>query len=117
MDVATLALKNGEVDAYYKYAGSYPYSGIEQLEKTGNFDFLKKADIGLIFLAPNLKKAPLSDLEFREALAYAVNYSEIEQLEQPGIWEVPNAVLFLHSWNISRKQKDLSTALKRPEKP
>jgi peptide/nickel transport system substrate-binding protein len=90
VDVATLALKNGDVDVYYKHAGSYPYSGIEQLNETGNFDFLKKADIGLVFLIPNLKKTPLSDLKFREALAYAINYSEISKLETMGYGEVPN---------------------------
>lgn len=89
-DVATLSLENGEVDTYYKYAGSYPYSGIEKLEKTGNFDFIEKTDIGLVFLAPNLKKAPLSDEEFREALAYAINYEEIVNLETLGYGKVPN---------------------------
>lgn len=90
VDVATLALKNGDVDTYYKYAGSYPYSGIEQLEKTGDFDFLEKTDIGLVFLSPNLKKAPFSDPEFREALTYAINYEEIARLETLGYGEVPN---------------------------
>jgi len=90
VDVATLALKNGDVDTYYKYAGSYPYSGIEQLEKTGDFDFLEKTDIGLVFLALNLKKAPFSDPEFREALAYAINYKELVRLETLGYGEVPN---------------------------
>lgn len=89
-DVAALALKNGEVDTYYKYAGSYPYSGIEQLEETGNFDFIEKTDIGLVFLALNLKEAPFSDPEFREALAYAINYEEIVKLETLGYGEVPN---------------------------
>ncbi|WP_048124505.1 ABC transporter substrate-binding protein [Methanosarcina lacustris] len=90
VDVATLALKNGDVDTYYKYAGSYPYSSIEQLEKTGDFDFLEKTDIGLIFLAPNLKRAPFSDPKFREALTYAINYEEIARLETQGYGEVPN---------------------------
>lgn len=89
-DVATLALKNGEVDTYYKYAGSYPYSGIEQLEETGNFDFIEKTDLGLVFLALNLKQAPFSDPEFREALAYSINYEEIVNLETLGYGEVPN---------------------------
>lgn len=89
-DVATLALENGEADTYYKYAGSYPYSGIGQLEKTGNFEFIEKTDIGLVFLALNLKKAPFSDPEFREALAYSINYEEIVNLETLGYGEVPN---------------------------
>ncbi|MGB9927328.1 MAG: ABC transporter substrate-binding protein [Methanosarcina sp.] len=90
VDVATLALENGDVDTYYKYAGSYPYPNIEQLKKTGNFDFLEKTNIGLIFLAPNLKKAPFSDLEFRKALSYAINYEEIIKLETLGHAQVPN---------------------------
>ncbi len=89
-DVATLALQNGEVDTFYKYAGSYPYSGIEQLEKTGNFDFLNKTDIGLVFLALNLNKAPFSDPEFREALADSINYEELVRLETLGYGEIPN---------------------------
>lgn len=90
VDVATMALENGEADTYYKYAGSYPYSGIEQLEKTGNFDFLEKTNIGLVFLAFNLEKAPFSDPEFREALADAINYEELARLETLGYGEVPN---------------------------
>lgn len=90
VDVATLALKKGDVDTYYKYASSYPYPNIKQLEKTGNFDFLEKTNIGLAFLAPNLKKAPFSDLEFRNALSYAINYEEIIRLETLGYGEVPN---------------------------
>ncbi|MDD2614285.1 MAG: ABC transporter substrate-binding protein [Methanosarcina sp.] len=90
VDVATLALEKGDVDTYYKYASSYPYPNIEKLEKTENFDFLEKTHIGLAFLAPNLKKAPLSDLEFRNALSYAINYEEIIRLETLGYGEVPN---------------------------
>ena len=90
VDVATLTLEKGAANTYYKYAGSYPYPNIEQLEKTGNFNFLEKTNLGLIFLAPNLKKAPISDLEFREALSYAINYEEIVRLETLGYGEVPN---------------------------
>ncbi len=90
VDVATLALEKGDADTYYKYAGSYPYPNIDQLEKTGDFNFLEKTNIGLVFLAPNLKKAPISDLEFREALTYAINYEELVRLETLGYGDVPN---------------------------
>lgn len=116
-DVATLSLKNGEVDTYYKYAGSYPYSGIEQLEGTGNFDFIEKTDIGLVFLAFNLEKAPFSDPEFREALAYAINYEEIVNLETLVTGGKSLTAVLCHlPWKTSRKPKNLSTALKKPEK-
>ncbi|MDD4749138.1 MAG: ABC transporter substrate-binding protein [Methanosarcinaceae archaeon] len=90
LDVATLALENGEVDTYYKYASSYPYPNIEQLKKTEKFDFLEKTNVGLIFLGFNLKKAPLSDRAFREALSYALNYEELVALETLGYGEVAN---------------------------
>ena len=41
MDVLSLALENGDVDTYYKYASSYPYANINRLEKTENFDSQK----------------------------------------------------------------------------
>lgn len=62
VDVANLALQNGEADTYYKYAGSYPYSIIEQLEKTGNFNFMNKTDIGLVFPCPQFEKSPIFGL-------------------------------------------------------
>ncbi|VVB71953.1 Bacterial extracellular solute-binding proteins, family 5 Middle [uncultured archaeon] len=91
MDVLSMALEKGEVDAFYKYAGSYPYTSIQKLKDTGNFDFIEKDNIGLTFLAMNLKKEPMSDLEFRKALSYALNYSEILNLDALGYGQVPNA--------------------------
>jgi peptide/nickel transport system substrate-binding protein len=89
-DVATLALEKGEVDAYYKYAGSYPYANLQRLENTGRFDFVKKMNMGLLFLGLNLKEAPTSDLQFREALASAIDYDEIVMLDTLGYGMVPS---------------------------
>jgi len=91
MDVLSLALEKGDVDAYYKYAGTYPYASMQKLKDTGNFDFVEKENIGLIFLGMNLQKEPLSDLRFRKALSYAINYSEILKLDALGYGQVPNA--------------------------
>ncbi len=91
MDVLSLALEKGEVDAYYKYAGTYPYSSIARLEDTGNFDFVETDNIGLIFLGMNLQKEPMSDKGFRKALSYAINYSELLNLDALGYGQVPNA--------------------------
>ena len=90
MDVLSLALEKGDVDAYYKYAGTYPYPSIKKLEDTGNFEFVEKDNIGLIFLGMNLKKEPMSDLSFRKALSYAINYSEMLKLDALGFGQVPN---------------------------
>ncbi len=91
MDVLSLAIEKGDVDAYYKYAGTYPYSSMQKLKDTGNFDFVEKDNIGLIFLGMNLQKEPMSDKSFRKALSYAINYSEILKLDALGYGQVPNA--------------------------
>lgn len=90
MDVLSLALEKHDVDTFYKYAGSYPYANIERLKKTGNFELAQKLNMGLVFLGMNLKKAPLSDKNFRQALSYAINYPEIVKLDALGYGEVPN---------------------------
>ncbi len=91
MDVLSLALEKGDVDAYYKYAGTYPYASMQKLKDTGNFDFVEKDNIGLIFLGMNLQKQPMSDIRFRKALSYAINYSEMLKLDALGYGQVPNA--------------------------
>ncbi len=90
MDVLSLALEKGDEDAYYKYAGTYPYASMQKLKDTGNFDFVEKDNIGLIFLGMNLQKQPMSDISFRKALSYAINYSEILKLDALGYGQVPN---------------------------
>lgn len=91
MDVLSLALEKGDVDAYYKYAGTYPYASMQKLKDTGNFDFVEKDNIGLVFLGMNLQKEPLSDISFRKALSYAIDYEEILKLDALGYGQVPNA--------------------------
>jgi len=88
-DILSLALEKGDVDTYYRYASSYPYPSLERLKKTGRFDFMEKLNTGLYFLALNLKRPPMSDLKFREALASAINYQEIIKLDALGYGKVP----------------------------
>ncbi|MDK2974509.1 MAG: peptide/nickel transport system substrate-binding protein [Methanofollis sp.] len=89
-DAAALALEAGDVDTYYRYANSYPYAGVQRLKDTGEFNTLEKTSIGLTFLAPNLKRAPMNDLSFREALADAINYDELVAVDTLGYGTVPN---------------------------
>lgn len=90
MDVLSLALEKGDVDAYYKYAGTYPYSNLARLQGSGDFEFVETDNTGLIFLGMNLREAPMSDLAFRSALSYAINYDEIVKLDALGYGQVPN---------------------------
>jgi len=77
------------VDTYYRYANSYPYASVQRLKDTGNFNTLEKTSIGLTFLAPNLKRAPMDDLQFREAIAQAINYTELVTVDTLGYGTVP----------------------------
>lgn len=89
-DVLALALEKGEVDTYYKYASSYPYSNIKRLEATEQFDFIEEPHLSLRFLGFNLAKKPMSDLRFREAISYCINFEEMIKLDILGYGEVPN---------------------------
>jgi peptide/nickel transport system substrate-binding protein len=89
-DVLALALEKGEVDTYYQYNSSYPYPNLKRLEATGNFNFIVKPHLSLKFLGFNLRKTPMSDLAFREAIAYAINYEEIIKLDLLGYGEIPS---------------------------
>lgn len=89
-DVLALALEKKEVDTFYSYASSYPYPNLARLKATGNFEFLEEPHLGLKFLAFNIKKEPMSDLSFREAISYALDYKEIIKLDLLNYGEVPN---------------------------
>lgn len=90
MDVLSLALEKGEVDTFYRYASSYPYANIERLRATDRFDFIEEPNIGMKFLGFNLDKKPISDVNFRKALSYALDYEEIIELDALGYGEVSN---------------------------
>lgn len=89
-DVLALALESGEVDTYYKYASSYPYPNIKRLRATERFDFIEKPHLSLRFLGFNLKKQPMSDLRFREAITFCMNFEEMIKLDILGYGEIPN---------------------------
>lgn len=90
LDVLSLALENGDIDTFYKYASSYPYANIDRLEKTGQFDFSTHLNMGLVFLAFNVRSGITADVGFREALSYAIDYEEIVKLDAVGYGRVPN---------------------------
>ncbi|OQA59431.1 MAG: putative ABC transporter periplasmic-binding protein [Euryarchaeota archaeon ADurb.Bin294] len=89
-DAAAKALESGVMDTYWKYASSYPYAAIDSLTKTGNFEMLEKPTSGLTFLGFNLKREPMSDPAFREAVSSAINYQELVDISTLGYGKVPN---------------------------
>ena len=89
-DAACFALEGGSVDTYYQYANSYPYANIGNLNVPEDFETVEKTSIGLTYLGINLDREPLSDVNFRKALSYAIDYNELVNLETLGYGEVPN---------------------------
>ena len=89
-DVLSLALEKGDIDTYYKYADTYPYSNLARLAATGKFNFVKHKTTGLIFLGFNLEKEPTANRYFRLAAAMAIDYKEILKLINSGYGEIPN---------------------------
>lgn len=89
-DVLTLALEKGDVDTTYRYADSFPYANLERIRRRSDIELLEKSAAGLIFLGFNLKKAPMSDLRFREAVGTALDHEEIVRLYLLGYGRVPD---------------------------
>jgi len=90
MDILSLALENGTIDTYYKYASSYPYPNLRKLRSQDRFGFIEKPHSSVVFLGWDIRKKPLSDLQFREALSYAIDYEEIIKLDTLDYGLVPN---------------------------
>lgn len=88
-DILALALQKGDVDIFYEYASSYPYANLIGLRRSGRFGFLEQLNLGLHYLGFNLKKAPMSDIVFRKAVAYAIDFDEITRLITLGHAQVP----------------------------
>jgi peptide/nickel transport system substrate-binding protein len=88
-DVLALALEKGEVDVFYEYASSYPYPNLRRLRDNPDFGFLEKLNMGLYFLGWNLNNPPMSDLEFRNAVSYAIDYPEILRIIALGNGLIP----------------------------
>ncbi len=89
-DALALDLERGNLDVYYRYAGSYPYQNVQRLLDKGQYDILQRMNVGLVFLGLNLREAPSSDINFRNAISYAINYEEIVKIEALGYGAVPN---------------------------
>ena len=90
-DAAAKSLESGSMDTYWKYASSYPYAAIDSLKSSGNFDVLETPTSGMTFMGFNLKNEPLSDINFRKAVAASINYPELVEISTLGHGKVPNS--------------------------
>lgn len=92
MDALVMALSTGEIDTWWDYSGEFPYTHVPTLLKSGDIDFASATFLGVpAALGFNMGRAPMSDLGFRQAVAKAINYSEIASLVFYGYGTVPTA--------------------------
>ena len=115
-DAASLALENGEMDTYWKYAASYPYASVASLQKNENFGIFETPSIGLGFLGFNLREGVGSDLNFRNAVASAINYDEPVRITTLGDGTVLSRGL-VSSGMVSYQETAASTYSPATDKP
>jgi len=89
LDVLSLALERGDIDTYYKYADTFPYTNIQRLEQTGRFSFEQTHTTGLTMLGFNIQREPVRNVEIRQAIAKSIDYDEIRKLITSGYGELP----------------------------
>ncbi len=83
-DTLSLALAKGSMDIYYEYASPLPYFHLKRIQALPHIAVMEQLNLGLVFLGFNLRKSPMSDINFRRAVASAINYNEIVKIELLG---------------------------------
>ncbi|MFC2009236.1 ABC transporter substrate-binding protein [Chloroflexota bacterium] len=90
MDALVMALASGEVDTWWDYSGEFPYTHVSPLQDAGDIEFATATFLGVpAALGFNLEREPMSDLAFRQAVSYAIDYQQIADLVFAGYGTVP----------------------------
>ena len=78
MDALVMSLSRGDIDTWWDYSGEFPYTYMPTLIKSGNIEFASASFLGVpAALGFNLGRSPMSNLDFRKAVALSINYSQI----------------------------------------
>lgn len=78
-------LLNGTTDID---TNSVPYTEVPSLRKNSKVQVKLITYPDYAYIDPNVQRKPMSDLKFRQALAYAINRPQIAQKATSGIWPV-----------------------------
>ncbi|AGG06938.1 MULTISPECIES: ABC transporter substrate-binding protein [Dehalococcoides] len=90
MDALVLSLAKGDIDTWWDYSGTFPYTSIPALIKSGKVDFETSTYLGVpSALGFNLEDGPASDINVRKAIAAAINYQQIIEYFYAGYGSVP----------------------------
>lgn len=91
-DTMMMALQNGEIDTTYTYAGGIGYYYVPKLLKNDDIRIMMVKNIAVpSALWFHTQKYPYNVTAFREAVGYAINYPEVNNLFTAGYGSVPNA--------------------------
>ena len=84
-DAAILAMLGGECDTYWKYGASFPTSSVALLDSSEKFTTVETPSLQMSYVGFNTISSDVgSDLEFRKAIAYALNYDELVEISASG---------------------------------
>ncbi len=90
MDALVMSLANGNIDTWWDYSGEFPYTHVPTLQGTGQIEFATATFLGVpAAIGFNLDVSPTSELEFRQAVAKAINYEQIAELVFDNYGSVP----------------------------
>ena len=84
-DAAILAMLGGECDTYWKYGASFPTSSVALLDSSEKFTTVETPSLKMTYVGFNTISSDVgSDLAFRKAIAYALNYDELVEIGASG---------------------------------
>lgn len=90
MDALVMSLSRGDIDTWWDYSGEFPYTHVPTLLKAGNIEFASATFLGVpAAIGFNLESSPTNSLEFRQAVAMAINYEQVADLVFYGYGTVP----------------------------
>lgn len=87
-----MALLKGELDTIYIYSGGISYYYVPQLIQNDDLGYILIKNSGVpAALWLNQNRPPFDDVRFREAISYAIDYEELENLFTAGYGRTPMA--------------------------
>ena len=91
-DSMIMALQKGDIDVIYMYSKGISYYNVPTLLKSGNIKIMTIPQIGISkALFYNTQRYPYNMSQFREALTYAINDDELNNLYTGGYGSTPDA--------------------------
>ena len=84
-DAAISAMLDGECDTYWKYGVAFPTGSIDLLDSSDKFTTLETPSLKMSYVGFNTITSDVgSDLAFRQAIVYAINYDEMVNISAAG---------------------------------